>query len=216
MNQLSYRALYCCLAFIAGCSQQSNNYVETIKLVTLGTPDVTVSAQTIADIPYPSAYLTVGDLPRAFVVLAFEEQQQLKWISADRNLFVYEQGRLVKTVGLPSDLRWMSDRSRDPLRSALSIPATGQSWQYSAEWSKDDESGHQLQATLFRREQESKEILGKSVSLLHLEEQVQDLQTGERWSNHFWIDPQGGAVLVSQQQLGPQLPVIEFTLLKPL
>ena len=201
---------------LAACSLQSNSYVETIKLATVGVADVELSAQQVDAIPYSSAYLTVGDLSRAFVVLAFEEQQQLKWISADRNLFVYEQGRLVKTVGLPSDLRWMSDRSRDPLRSALSVPATGQSWQYSAEWSKDDESGHQLQATLFRRELEAKEILGKSVGLLHLEEQVQDLQSGEQWSNHFWVDPQAGDVRVSQQQLGPQLPVIEFTLLKPL
>jgi len=112
---------------LTACSLQSNSYVETLKLATVGAADVEVSAQQVDAIPYPSAYLTVGDLPRAFVVLAFEEQQQMKWISADRNLFVYEQGRLVKTVGLPSDLRWMSDRSRDPLRSALSIPVTGQS-----------------------------------------------------------------------------------------
>jgi len=210
---ITFVLLACCLS---ACSLKSNFYLETLSTAALGVPDVNKSAAEVDAIPYASAYLTIGSLPRAFVILAFAEQQQLKWISADRNLFVYEQGRLVKTIGLPSDLRWMSDRSRDPLRSALSIPVTGQSWQYSAEWSKDDESGHQLQATLFRRELEAKEILGKSVSLLHLEEQVQDLQSGERWSNHFWVDPQAGDVRVSQQQLGPQLPAIEFTLLKPL
>lgn len=210
---ITFVLLACCLS---ACSLKSNFYVETLRTATLGVPDVNKSAAEVDAIPYASAYLTIGSLPRAFVILAFAEQQQLKWISADRNLFVYEQGRLVKTVGLPSDLRWMSDRSQDPLRSALSIPATGQSWQYSAEWSKDDESGHQLHATLFRRALEAQEILGKSVSLLHLEEQVQDLQSGERWSNHFWVDPQAGDVRVSQQQLGPQLPAIEFTLLKPL
>lgn len=210
---ITFVLLACCLS---ACSLKSNFYLETLRTAALGVPDVNKSAAEVDAIPYASAYLTIGSLPRAFVILAFAEQQQLKWISADRNLFVYEQGRLVKTVGLPSDLRWMSDRSHDPLCSALSIPATGQSWQYSAEWTKDDESGHQLQATMFRRALESKEILGKSVSLMHLEEQVQDLQTGERWSNHFWVDPQAGDVRVSQQQLGPQLPAIEFTLLKPL
>jgi hypothetical protein len=200
---------------LTGCSLQSNSYVETLKLATVGAPDVEVSSQQVAQIPYASAYLTVGELPRAFVVLAFEEQDQLKWISADRNLFVYEQGRLIKTLGLDNDLRWMSERSHDPLRTSLTVPASGQHWVYTAEWSKDDESGHQLDATMFRRGIESRKVLGQSMDLIHLEEQVRDRQTGERWSNHFWVEPHSGDVLASRQQLGPQTPTIEFSLLKP-
>lgn len=201
---------------LSGCSLQSNPYLETLQAATVGAPDASKTAAEVAAIPYASAYLTVGDLPRAFVVLAFAEQGQMKWISADRNLFVMQHGRLVKTVGLDTDLRWLDAIQLDPLNKPLAISSQGSGWQTQAEWSKDYVSGHELHAVLYRRELESKVILGQSRQLLHIEEQVEDRQLNSRWRNDFWVDPKSGEVVISRQQLGPQMPIIEFTLLKPL
>ena len=69
---------------------------------------------------HANAYLQVGDSPRALVVLAFAEQGELKWASADKNMFVTHDGRLIKTLGLPTNLRRISAATPDPLSSPVS------------------------------------------------------------------------------------------------
>lgn len=201
---------------LSGCSLQSNPYLDTLQAATVGAPDATKTAAEVEAIPYASAYLTVGDLPRAFVVLAFAEHGQMKWISADHNLFVMQHGRLVKTVGLDTDLQRLDATERDPLSKPLDIASQGRGWQTQAEWSNDYVSGHELHAVLYRRELETKDILGQSRQLLHIEEQVEDRQLRAHWRNDYWVDPTSGEVVISRQQLGPKMPMIEFTLLKPL
>nr|WED68353.1 YjbF family lipoprotein [Pectobacterium colocasium] len=53
---------------------------KTFKLAFFGQDDTHVTAKQVANTPYASAYLKVGKAPQAFVVLAFAEQNQLKWI----------------------------------------------------------------------------------------------------------------------------------------
>ena len=127
-----------------------------------------------------------------------------------------QHGRLAKTVGLDTDLRWLDAIELDPLNKPLAISSQGSSWQTQAEWSNDYVSGHELHAVLYRREPETKVILGQSRQLLHIEEQVEDRQLSTHWRNDFWVDPKSGEVIISRQQLGPHMPTIEFTLLKPL
>ncbi len=201
---------------LSGCSLQSNPYLDTLQAATVGAPDASKTAAEVAAIPYASAYLTVGDLPRAFVVLAFAEQGQMKWISADRNLFVMQHGRLVKTVGLDTDLQRLDAIQLDPLSKPLDISSQGSGWQTQAEWSRDYVSGHELHSILYRRELEMKDILGQSRQLLHIEEQVDDRQLDTHWRNDYWVDPTSGEMVISRQQMGPKMPIIEFTLLKPL
>lgn len=202
---------------LAACSQQQSNiYVDTLKTVVVGTSDVVKSPTEIESNPYASAYLTVGDLPRAFVLLAFAEQGQMKWISADRNLFVMQQGRLIKTVGQREDLLALDNLAQDPLQDPLAIPEAGARWQTRAYYSGAMNSGRVLTSTLYRRGSEVLTILDKPVQCVRIEEQVTDEQSGQHWRNDYWVDAQTKLVMVSRQQMGSQLPTIEFTLLKPL
>ncbi|MFC3915067.1 YjbF family lipoprotein [Pseudaeromonas sharmana] len=204
------------VVLLSACSQQSKLYVDTIKEVTLGSSDVVKTAAEIDKDPYASAYLTVGDLPRAFVLLAFAERGQMKWISADRNLFVMQQGRLIKTVGQREDLLALDNLAQDPLQDPLAIPEAGARWQTRAYYSGAMNSGRLLISTLYRRGNEVLTILDKPVSCVRIEEEVTDQQSGQRWRNDYWVDAQTKLVMASRQQTGSQLPSIEFTLLKPL
>lgn len=208
--------LPCLLLGLTACSQQSNLYIDTLKQVTVGSPDVVKTPSEVEQIPYASAYLTVGDLPRAFVLLAFAEQGQMKWISADRNLFVMQQGRLIKTVGQREDLLALDNLAQDPLQDPLAIPEAGARWQTRAYYSGAMNSGRLLISTLYRRGNEVLTILDKPVSCVRIEEEVTDQQSGQRWRNDYWVDAQTKLVMASRQQTGSQLPTIEFTLLKPL
>jgi len=200
--------------WLTGCSQRTGDaYLDSAKVALLGMPDIDYSAEKIASIPYASAYLTVGELPRAFVVLAFAEQDQLKWISADRNLFVMQQGRWVKTIGLAINLSHIQSAQPDPLADGLHID--GVSWHWHSVWDKDYTSGRDLVSRFKTLGLQQVDVGPASRSLLAVEEQVSEVQGCFSYRNQYWLDPETGVVIQSRQQFGPDLPPLLFTLLKP-
>lgn len=89
-------------------------------------------------------------------------------------------------------------------------------WQYNAEWEKDYVSGYKMQAKFISAAvQEKLLILDKSHDVILIDELVSVGQDQNSWHNYYWFEPSTGRVLKSQQQLGPDLPVIEMTILKP-
>ncbi len=203
------------VVFISGCGRQNSLIIDTAKLAVLGQPDVTMSAQQVAEIPYASAYLKVGDAPRAFVVLGLAEDQQLKWFTADHNMVATHNGRISKTVGFDCDLLYSSDAAHDPLGKNLLNLQTPYHWQHREIWSTCHRSGYTLQSTFINQGPETLTILDKAHSLLRVDEQVYIAALNMHYTNSFWLDPKTGSVVQSHQYLGPDLPLIQFTILKP-
>ncbi len=203
------------VVFISGCGRQNSLIIDTAKSAIIGQPDVIISAQQIAKIPYASAYLKVGDAPRAFVVLGLAEDQQLKWFTADHNMVATHNGRISKTVGFDCDLLYSSDAAHDPLGKGLLNLQTSYHWQHREVWSTRHRSGYTLQSTFINQGPDTLTILDKARSLLRVDEQVYIPALNMHYTNSFWLDPETGAVVQSHQHLGPDLPLIQFTILKP-
>lgn len=200
--------------WLNGCSQQTGDaYLDSAKVALLGMPDIDYSAEKIDSIPYASAYLTVGELPRAFVVLAYAEQDQLKWISADRNLFVMQHGRWVKSIGLAVNLSHIESDSPDPLADGLHLD--GAIWRWHAVWDHDYTSGRSLVSRFKTLGMQQVDMGPTQQHLLAVEEVVTEVQEHFSYRNLYWLDPNTGAVLKSRQHMGPKLPELEFILLKP-
>lgn len=202
------------MTLLVGCSTTTYNTLSTIKQAALGDSDVVVSMSQVENLPYASAYIRVGDNPQAFVVLAFADKNgNLSWMSADHTLFITHAGRIIKTVGLENDLMLLSSASRDPLKSThIDHPV---SWRFQAEWAKDYVSGYTLLSQIKTVKEVTLPILDKKYDTWLLEESIELEHSGEGWQNRYWVDSQTGAILKSEQQLGPHLPVIEMTILKP-
>lgn len=230
------------LLLLSGCSNNSLSTLDTLQYAFFGTPDVQISAEEVRRMPYASAYLQVGDNPQAFVVLAFADPDgTLTWVSADHNLFVTRAGRLIKTVGLENDLyrlapspdpgaaqRQGSDAAQpaDPLaRLAHLLPlarqqpadaaAALQPWQLQAEWQRDYVSGDTLRAGAYQLHADTLTVLDNTYSVWVIEERIEMLERKQRWHNRYWVDRESGRLLKSEQQLGPDMPVITMTILKP-
>ena len=209
-------SFYCNFAlFLAGCAGAPHDLYETAKIAVMGQPDVNVSPQAQDAIPYANAYLRVGGSPRALVVLAFAEQGELKWASADKNIFVTRDGRLIKTLGLPTNLRRINAATPDPLSSPASMAQSSFSWQWQAEWDQDYRSIHTMLSQFENQGLETIEINGQSIALLHVIETVDDQFLDRSYQNHYWRETTTGLVRRSIQELGVDLPVLEMTILKP-
>ncbi|ANB52223.1 hypothetical protein WM43_05855 [Aeromonas veronii] len=209
------------LLLLSGCSATSSDTYATIRYALLGVDDVEVTTETVRELPYASAYLRVGDNPQALVVLAFADPDgSLSWVSSDNKLFVTKSGRLSKTVGLENDLYLVASSWPDPLQKIAKVPDDvlnlgAMRWQYNAEWEKDYVSGYNMQVQFISTVPEKLLILDKTHDVILIDEFVSFGQDQNSWHNYYWFEPSTGRVLKSQQQLGPELPVIEMTILKP-
>lgn len=209
------------LLLLSGCSATSSDTYATLRYAFLGMDDVVVTGEKVRKLPYASAYLRVGDNPQALVVLAFADPDgSLSWASADNKLFVTKAGRLRKTVGLENDLYLMTSSWVDPLQKIIDSPddifnTDVLHWQYNAEWEKDYVSGYKMQAKFISAVPEKLLIIDKSHDVMLIDELIIFGNNQSSWHNYYWFERSTGRILKSQQQLGPGLPVVEMTILKP-
>ncbi|MBA0212294.1 MULTISPECIES: YjbF family lipoprotein [Pectobacterium] len=200
---------------LTGCSQNMEQVGKTFKLAFLGQDDTHVTAKQVANTPYASAYLKVGKAPQAFVVLAFAEQNQLKWIGADKNIVATQHGRLVKTQGFGEDITYVDNLQQDPLTLGLLKTSTPMTWQSRVEWAQVFRGGYDTRSVFQARGKEIVKILDTSRELLRFDEQVTVLALNESYTNSYWLDPTNGSVVQSQQYMGPGMALVTFTVLKP-
>lgn len=200
---------------LTGCSQNMEQVGKTFKLAFWGQDDTHVTAKQIANTPYASAYLKVGKAPQAFVVLAFVEQNQLKWIGADKNMVSTQHGRLVKTQGFGEDITYVDNLQQDPLTLGLLKTSTPMTWQSRVEWAQVFRGGYATMSVFHARGKETIKILDTSRELLRFDEQVTVPTLNESYTNSYWLDPANGNVVQSQQYMGPDMALVKFTVLKP-
>ncbi|WP_182975887.1 YjbF family lipoprotein [Aeromonas caviae] len=200
---------------LAGCSTSMQKTIETFGYVFNKPDDIVLTSSELRALPYASAYIKVGDVPQALVILAYVDGPRMSWVSADGVMFVTQYGRLIKTVGLPNDLRYLGSLDKDPLKTSRVDKTPSMVWYSVAEWSKKYTSGYPLSVHYTQAGNEVLNIMDHSYKTTIVEEHVVTAPDEERWLNLFWIDEQTGQVRKFQQQLGPSLPMIEMTFLKP-
>ena len=90
-----------------------------VQMLVLGIPDVPVTRDQIRQIPYATIRAKIGNGQRSVLVLFRYDGSDLHWLSADRIALTTRAGRLVKSAGLPSDLRASSMVGDDPVAAGL-------------------------------------------------------------------------------------------------
>lgn len=201
----------CLLA--AACSQSQKGIGETFKLAIFGTPDVELTPEQIHDIPYASIYARINDGSQIFMVLAYAENGDLKWVSRDKAMLVTRNGRLVKTIGLTDNLMEVTNLASDPLLHGQNI-LDGAEWTHTQSWTEKQ----QLRSATFtsRFSQAGTEtitILNVPHTYIVINEDVTVEELNEHYQNRFWLEPGTGVVRKAQQFAGPgEFPIETITL----
>jgi hypothetical protein len=211
------KSLWLCLyamSFISGCTQNVTLLGETAKLAVIGQSDAQLPVQKIEQLPYASAYLKVGKAPQAFVVLATSENDQQKWVTADKNMIVTDHGRIVKTIGFGEDITYIENLKSDPLALGLLKPETPKQWHTKATWAQIFRGGYELVSEFEYKGIEQTTILEKPRSLARFDEKIVVPALGQSYTNIYWLNPDNGWVVKTLQYMGPSLAQVQFTILK--
>lgn len=200
------------LLFLSSCSNTQQAYIQNVKMYLDSDVNVTVSSDDVKRSTVDLIYVKIGERPRATMALAFIENGQYKWLSQDKAMFITENGRLVRTVGLPKNLLYISNISNDPLK----FPTTNNS---NAEWDRIidtdfNDFGAQLssQTSIATNElllvQQQEFLTSKRIERVRYQSA---LNGDDAWTNTFWFHQDSGQLLKSSQKASSQSEVIVIT-----
>ncbi|RJX67162.1 YjbF family lipoprotein [Vibrio sinensis] len=200
------------LLLISGCSQKFNDLNATLKEAAFGFDDVEMTKEQVSNLPYASIQARINQGPLIFMVLAFAElnpatgHMQLKWVSSDHAMIVTENGRIVKTINLPS-----ANLASVTLAQTM---ANSGSFQALYDWTPDYSYSQPVIIT-------SKEIGKEDLSSLIWQQKTTLVQenlafskTNSNYTNQYWQNSDDHT-LKSSQWLIPNKLHIEYEVLKP-
>ena len=210
--------------FITGCSGTYHSYYQTLKLGLSSEPEPVISLNSVQNSPIDLMQVKRGDRTTVIMALAYIEAGQHKWLSADEAMLVFEKGRVVRTLGLSTDLIHLTNKDADPLKKiAKSIvkktfkSSSQQTWDRKADWS--GEYGYEIISNLSNAGEQTLNILSDNINTTLFIETLSYLaptnyvQSDNTWKNYFWFHTTTGELVKSIQLLSPLDKPIEMVYL---
>jgi len=196
---------------LQACSSTTKGLGDSLWNSLFGTPGVHLTDDDIQNMPYASQYVQLNNGPQLFVVLAFAENGQQKWVTQDQATLVTQHGRIVKTLLGGDNLLEMNNLAADPLAKPNQI-VDGASWTRTMGWTEYQQVRYATARSVFHWQgTDSVVVGGESTSVRFLDEEVETDQA--RWHNQYWVDSEG-QIRQSVQYLGADFFPVKTTLIK--
>lgn len=204
-------ALIMICLLLQACSSTTKGLGDSLWNSLFGTPGVHLTDDDIQNMPYASQYVQLNNGPQLFVVLAFAENGQQKWVTQDQATLVSQHGRIVKTLLGGDNLLEMNNLAADPLAKPNQI-VDGASWTRTMGWTEYQQVRYATARSVFHWQgTDSVVVGGESTSVRVLDEEVETDQA--RWHNQYWVDSEG-QIRQSLQYLGADFFPVKTTLIK--
>lgn len=172
--------------------------------------DNKIDLEYIKKIPYASMLVKIGKGPTGLMILESQSDDKYTWVSADGVYLVIQNGKIIKSYGLPNNLEEKID-SFTGWNSGLEDPKQ----EYISYNSYDKPELRNLKITSTYNFPGTQEInlQLRILDLNLIEETINAKRVGWKKINRYWID-QEGFVWKSKQNISPRLPEIVFTVTK--
>ena len=208
MQQLAI--LLACL-LLQACSDTTKGLGSSLWHSVAGDDGIQLTNDDIQNMRYASQYMRINNGPQLFVVLAYDENDQQKWVTQDRAMIVTEHGRIVKTSGLGDNLQQVTNLASDPLAKANQI-VDGSAWTRQMGWTEHQQVRMATARSTFTWDgTDTLKVADSTTPVRVLDEEI--TAAGKTWHNRFWIDSEGH-IRQSTQYLGPNYWPITTVLLK--
>ncbi len=192
---------------LTGCSSTQSVYWQNILYALQDTPKVELTAGQVLQTPVDLVYVSNGERGQAAMALAYIENERLKWVSSDSVIFITQNERIIRTVGLDSNLLATTNLESDPLKN-IQAETTQQEWLRTIDF--DGQFNVQLKTTGFEINSANLSVLETHFETLEYIEHVKEIPSGMSWTNHFWVDKKSGELLKSIQKINSHADIIEM------
>ena len=204
MKTLRNRSCLVACLLLCGCSPLMQGSLDTFKAAVQGSQPLQLTATDIAAVPYAQVLVTT---PSSEGVMAkLRQQGDLQyWVASGKQVLLMRDGLVVRSVGLVPGLDGTRFEGESPFKRGLQHITDGET---SIRWI-DIYKGEQVSLAVnsrFRRYGlETVTILGQPYSLQRIDESFEIPALGFSATNRYWIRPDDGLVIQSEQYLTPEL-----------
>ncbi|MEG2225628.1 MAG: YjbF family lipoprotein [Citrobacter sp.] len=204
-------ALILACLLLQACSATTKGLGHSLWDSLFGTPGVQITDDDIHNMPYASQYMQLNGGPRLFVVLAYAENGQQKWVTQDRATLVTQHGRIVKTRLAGDNLLEVNNLAADPLIRPGQI-VDGATWTRTMSWTEHQQVRYATARSVFKWDGADTLRVGSDKTPVRiLAEEVTTERA--RWHNRYWVDGEG-QIRQSEQYLGANDFPVKTTLIK--
>ena len=189
--------------FLSSCNNLPITYIQnfsSVNSVVFGFPDYEVTEEIFNE--YENSFIKVrfGRGPHAILILAYEKDNVYEWIGADSVKLYTLNGRIVKTVGLNSNI--------EILRPSDNIFLTSDVYETINLFNPD------LISSTIRRSMNSRkatiEKLGRNIQVNRIKESFDLDLIGWSGVNLYYQNTTTGQIESSEQRIHPRLPIIKI------
>ena len=189
--------------FLSSCGNLPITYIQnfsSVNSVVFGFPDYEVTEEIFND--YENSFIKVrfGRGPHAILILAYAKDNVYEWIGAD-NVKIYTlNGRIVKTVGLNSNIEIL--RPSDNIFLVSDLYETVNLFNPDLISSTIHRSMNSRKATIKK--------LGRTIQVNRIEESFDLDLIGWSGVNLYYQNPTTGRIESSEQRIHPRLPIVKI------
>jgi hypothetical protein len=198
---------------LSGCQSIGAEYYELVKQAYAGQKDIVLTNQEIQQRKRPSIYLKLGDVnPQVVATLAVIENNQSKWVTADRNVIVTQNGRLVRIVGIDRSPTYISNLESDPVQNGVDFVTDKKRWQRFIDFKMQNQvlTNYRVDA-MYKKEAMQYRFLGGNRSVIKLVETNSAYDLDMEYSNILIFDEQSKELLFTRQYIAPGIGWLEMT-----
>lgn len=204
------------LLFLVSCASLNNGNIapgyfqayEAIKTVFFGYENE-LDPEVISNIPYASMVVKIGNGPSALMILESINGKESTWISADGVYLVLNEGKIVKTKGLPNDV----NRQISSFKNWEDAINHGKDYVSYFSFLKPELNNLQIASSFSLKGKRDIQLTFDRKELFYVSEKISSEEISWYEENSYWIDSKD-FVWKSIQHISPRLPPIYIEVTK--
>ena len=204
MKTLRNRSCLVACLLLCGCSPLMQGSIDTFKASVLSAEPLHVTADDVAAVPYAQILVTTPSSQGVMAKVRQHGDLQF-WVASGKQVLLMRDGLVVRSVGLEPSLDGTRFDGESPFKRGLQHIADGETSTRWIDVYKGEQVGLAVNSRFRRKGLETVTILGQPHALQRIDEAFEIPALGFSATNRFWVRPDDGLVLQSQQYLTPEL-----------
>ena len=176
----------------------------TLKAAVDNTEPLQLTAADVAAVPYAQILVTTPSSEGVMAKLRQQGDLQF-WVASGKQVLLIRDGLVVRSVGLEPSLDGTRFDGDSPFKRGLQQITDGETSTRWIDIYKGEQVGLALNSRFRRKGLETVTILGQPHVLQRIDEAIEIPALGFSATNRFWVRPDNGLVLQSEQHLTPEL-----------
>ncbi|MNM67779.1 putative lipoprotein GfcB precursor [compost metagenome] len=214
MNILRYAALAAAALSLCACNPLMKASWDTLRAATEGPQPLELTQAQVDAVPYYQIKLQANPGGEAVMALVRQQGGLQFWVASTHQVLMMRDGLVVRTVGFGHNLAATRLAADTPFSIGLHKVADGTTSQRWVDFADGYQVGIPVQTSFEKKGLEQIDILGRSHTLLRVDESLSAPVGGLDAVNSYWVDPADGFVMASRQQVTPELQVV-ITQIRP-